>query len=264
MVLFVVKTIFFVSIYDRDAMMALSNIVKVFPNYLTMEANRKFILFCATDYYFVPLLLVASSVFYWKKKEKWKLLLVNFFFFGVLFLININHPEGRPQWYIESQLLLLSLFVSVSLAYDLLGSDWFGPVRSVGLVALIVGVGFVRMQLVHKGYTERLDWYRDLIRKTDLPEGKKWVVSVDDFSNETKSKLLSVWGCPFEVWMLSTLESGVTRSIVIEETPHEFDAGMRDNKAFITKWISIGYSQLQSSPYFVLTDTSYYRHWSER
>lgn len=65
------------------------------------------------------------------------------------------------------------------------------------------------------------------------------------------------WGSSYEFWLLSTLETGESRSIIIEEREGEYDWMLPEKKTFFTKWGGYPYEQFNKK-YFKFEDESIY------
>jgi hypothetical protein len=256
LLIFVVKAKFFHSSYESDAMEGLKNVLRQFPHYFDMASNKNLIRYFVRDYYLVPILLFGVVVFYVRRREFYKLLLVAGFFFGFCFIVNINYINGASQFYLEAQYLLLSLFVILPFVYDIL-PEIKRPQFSFTVIALLLGISLVRIWCAHDFYSNRVDWYRQFLAKTSGLDQKKLVVAPN---NAPLNTLLMTWGSSYEFWLLSTLEQGVSRSVIIEENKGEFDLEMGNKKAFISRWGSFDYPQMNQK-YFVFRDTSAYNHY---
>ena len=65
------------------------------------------------------------------------------------------------------------------------------------------------------------------------------------------------WATPYEVWLLSTIRTGHTTSIMVTDSDNNLDWMLHHNKKFVTRWGLFKYDDLPSK-YFVLQDTSFY------
>jgi hypothetical protein len=65
------------------------------------------------------------------------------------------------------------------------------------------------------------------------------------------------WGASYECWLLSTMLKGESHSLIIEETPGEFDWAISEKASFITKWGVFKYSDLNPK-YFKFSQTNSY------
>lgn len=248
-----VKSLFFNNWYDQNLTGELMNRERLFPgfrNLLTVKQGQRFF---QHHYYFVPLILLAGTAFYIWKKQWLKLALVWAFCAGFAYLEIITYPWGPAQYYIESQYLIFSIFVSLPLLYDLL-TPLRNPRIMLLLLSLIVAVGIGRMYNTHGKYSNRLQWYRNLMQETAALEHKKCVVAKE---RVPRNLMHETWGSAFEIWLLSTLEQGESRSLVLEDKEGDYAAEMEKNKVFITRMYSPAYADLNRR-YFMFNDTSFY------
>ncbi len=253
-IFFIIKRMFFKAPYDDGAIgLFFSNVVKLYPNYIDNLANKNLLKYFLHDYYFALILLVIVIGFYIKKRLYLKSLLVFGFFSGYIFMINCSYPGGADQFYIENQYMLFTVFMGVPFIYDVLPAL---NNRKVGvyLVFLIIFAGIVRIVITHRQYADRLDWYRHVLAATEHAPNKKIVIPEDAVP---KDLLLMTWASAYEVWLLSTIETGNTRSVIIEENPGDLDDFLCGNKSFATRWRSFKYKDLDPR-YFKFNDTSFY------
>lgn len=251
---YITKSIFFKTAYDNTAMGGLKNIRLLFPNYFTITSNANFFKYLLHDYYLLLLLSVFMFAFYIRQQQYRKLVLVACFFLGYLFIVNISYPDGTNQYYIENQYLILSVFLFISFAFDV--------IPTINYKYLLIGFSFVavisliRIYNAHELYTTRLNWNRQFLAKTAALENKKLIVNKD---NVPMDILMANWSSSFEFWLLSTIENDTSRSIIIIDNKDEITWQKGYNKIFVTKWDTPEYSTLNKK-YFNFTDTSYYRY----
>jgi len=253
LVFYTIKLIFFKTDYDSGAMSGIKNLSLFFPNYIKLQSTKNFIHYFIHDYYLVSFLFFANLAFYLKTKNCKSFLFILFSFLGFALLVSITYPNGADQFYLENQYLLLSIFVIVPFVYEVLpqlkDSNWSKQL----IVLLLILVSIYRIESTHDYYTNRLNWYRSKLEVTNQLEHRKIIFKVDTSINK---QVLMTWASSCEFWLLSTLESGISRSIIIEEVPNEFD-WVNSNKAFIGKWGSFDYEKLDRR-YFKFNDTSVY------
>jgi hypothetical protein len=249
-VLFFIKNKFFTNGYDNDAMSSLANFKWLFPNYFTIQSNKNFIHYCITDYYFIPILFFINSFFYFKNKLWYKLILFQSFFLGFLFIVNVSHQGGADQFYLESEYVMLMIFLSFPLLFDVFPAISNKLSSSIILIILLVGV--LRVYNISSVYTHRLE----TVRQINLTYGGKKSILLQQ--NLPMNILLLSWSSSCEIWLLSTLETKQSNSIMIAEKENEFEYIAHQNKVFITKWEAINYSDLKNKKYFNFIDTSFY------
>lgn len=250
---FIIKTLFFKTPYDNQAMGGIKNFITLFPNYFNLQSNKNLLKYFLHDYYLVFISLLASLIFYFKTHQYQKLVLQFSFFFGYCLLVNVSYPNGADQFYLENQYLILSFIVALPFALDVLPQIKKVKIQ-YAIVCLICVVSIFRIIHTHSLYTNRLDWYRNLLLQTENIPQKKMIIPS---SRAPKDTLLMTWASSYELWLLSTIEKGVSRSIIIEEKENEFDWALPSNKSFISKWGVFSYTDFNKR-YFVFTDTTNY------
>jgi hypothetical protein len=254
MVLYFIKSLFFKTDYDSSAMGGLNNFIWLFPKYFTIQANKNFIQYCLHHYYFIPLLFSAVAIFYFYKNAFLKLFLFGSFFFGYLLIVNVSHQGGGDQFYLESQYLILMIFLSMPLLYDVL-PNISSPTITRSFLIVVLLVGIIRIYNTHFQYTERLNWYQKTITEINALPQKKVVLKQ---ANLPMNKIILSWGSAYEFWLLSTIEQHKSMSIIIAENDAEFKDAIYQNTVFIGKWEHINYSDLKNTNCFIFTDSSFY------
>ncbi|MFM2224689.1 MAG: hypothetical protein RJA07_891 [Bacteroidota bacterium] len=253
-VLYFIKSIFLKTDYDSSAMGGLNNFKWLFPNYFTIQANKNFIHYCLHDYYFIPLIFSVVVAFYFYKKSFLKLILFGSFFFGYLLIVNVSHQGGGDQFYLESQYLMLMIFLSMPLLYDVL-PNISSPIITRSFLIVILLVGVIRIYNTHFQYTKRLNWYQNTIAQTNMLPNKKVVLKQ---AHVPMNKIILSWGSAYEFWLLSTIEQHKSMSIIIAEKEAEFDDFVNNNSVFIGKWERINYSEFNNKNCFIFNDNSFY------
>lgn len=250
---FALKTWVFSTAYDNQAFSALNNIRKYYPAYWELPSFYDFLRYLYTDYYFLIPTLLACAIFYIRRRRFWKLFLMLGYFAGLSFLINIAYVRDGPQFYLEHQFQLLAIFVGMPLAYDLfpeIKKRWVVP----GIVAVIVVACLLRVYGAHTPYTKRQEWLREVMAQTAGLENRKLILQP---AQVPMKKFIMTWGISYETWLLSTMEQGETRSLLIEDDRGEYDKDLHRNKAFIGKWKTFDYGDFDER-YFVFRDTALY------
>jgi len=250
----VIKSTVFKAPYDSGVLSKTANIIKLFPDYWSMPSNAQFLRFMMEDYYFLPLLILVVLAFYLQQKSWLKLAFVFSFFFGYLFLINATFPHYKTRVHLESFHIPLSLFLLLPFVTDILPE--ITKKYALLLLSLVMLIRLVHIGLNHENFTANLDWKRGILKETAHLKNKKLLIQQKQVPMDL---LVMSFGSPFEFWMLSTLEFGECRSIVIynkRETVDKWGKSKKKNK-FITHWGSIPYDQFKP-PFFDFQDTSLY------
>ena len=251
LIILIIKSLFFKTAYDSNAMGGLSNFVRLFPNYFSIPSNIQFLLDLAQKYYILSAMLVFMIYMYNKTKQYIKMGLMVSFFIGYTLLVNVSYPEGASDFYIENLHLPLSIFVIMPLVFDF---PKLSASKILAFLSLIVLVRVSHIAVNHTIYTQRIKLLQNYLNETYSEDNKKIVTSEDHFPMDT---LIMSWATPYEIWLLSTTQLGETRSIMITDNVKEVEwtAGSRDK--FVTKWGAFHYSELPKQ-YFILNDTSTY------
>jgi hypothetical protein len=243
--LYLIKVIFFKTTYDTNSMSGVKNFVGLFPNYINLQSNRDFVKWLLKDYYTIVIFTIAVIIFYLKKRKFMRLLLFAASSLVLVALINVCYFYGQFQFYLEPQYSILSIFISFPLVYDILPQVKI-KIIPVFLVSCIILCSVFRIFNSARIYTERLNWFR---KELSLTSGKVIIKEQD-----VPIKILKLtWGSAYEFWLLSTLETNQSRSVIIEGIPHEFD-GENNKKVFLTKYGAYDYDQLNKK-YFIFNDT---------
>jgi hypothetical protein len=241
----VVKSRFFKTGYDTDASQRFKNLFRP-SEYFRSEAWEQFGDLLTRHYYLLAVLLPLVGFWYVRHRAWRKLTLTFGFFFGYLLMVNVSYPQGAEDFYIENLYLPLSLFVIVPLVLDVLPAL---PLRwATAAVAGILLLRVLHIGLHHAPYTARLNWERDFLKNT--PADKL----IFPNSAAPMDTLMMNWGTSYEFWLLSTVESGHTRSILIDEDPQQFGWALDKPHSFLTKWGAFEYDKLPRR-YFIFRDT---------
>ncbi|RYU78925.1 hypothetical protein [Hymenobacter persicinus] len=105
---------------------------------------------------------------------------------------------------------------------------WGGLVTYAALVLL---VRVVHIGLVHKPYSERLQWAEHVLRRTEHLPQRKLLFADKDIRMDT---VMMTFATSYEFWLLSSLEKPYqARSICISGNPDEHAGGLNKRQAFI-------------------------------
>jgi len=251
-IVFIFKTVFFKVAYDSSAMGGLKNFLTLFPDYFTLTSNKNFIRYIFTDYYLIPISFILLVYFYIKQQDFKKLSLFLVFFVGYLLLINVTQAKGAEQFYIESLYLPLSIMLIIPLVFDvkkLLPAKYWMPV-----LILVVSVRLTHIGLAHTTYTKRVNYLKTYVKENNTPKTKKIIVDPSYFS---KDILKMTWASPYEFWLLSTIYTGKTQSVLISEKPEKLAWAIPTRDAFVTPWGVFKYEDFPNR-YFNFQDTNAY------
>ncbi len=253
-ILYLVKKLFFTSAYEAEANKGFDNFSLLFPNYFNIQSNKNFVYTLIQEYYFLIPAFILLFYYFIKEKRYLPLLFILGCFGGYLLLVNVSfHGGGTEQFYIENLYLPLSLFVIIPIVFEIVPKvNWkmvFIPLSLICLVKLC------HIYNAHTFYTERVEYIQEFIDSTANNANPKMILSPSKVDQE---KLMTTWAMSYEVWLLSTVESNVSRSILVIDQPEKYHWALGENKTFITQWGLFEYDKLPSK-YFILKDTSHYQ-----
>lgn len=239
--LFLIKTKLLNNYYDQKSMEGIENIFSKFPNYFQLTSFKNFYSYVVNDYYLLVVFLIINLIYLFFKKQYIHILLMSAFLIGVCFLININYVQGVAQFYLESQYLILMVFVAMPFSYYVLENKNLKTVNILFLI-LVISFSILRIKVTSKIYVNRLQFVRQLVdqspTKRIIPKEK-----IDD-------KILQfTWGISFEAWLLSTIEHNKTCHIVYEDYQNQFEKEKTNPEIFLTPMGLYPYQEL-SNQYF--------------
>jgi hypothetical protein len=250
-----IKRFFFRNWYDNMQMASLNNFKDLFPNYWDIQSNKNLLQYILDDYYISGVLAVIVLFFLLKKLTFLKLFIVLGFIFGYIFLVNVSFPLGSNQFFAESKYMLLSLFIIAPIVFDILPRINANHL----FISLIIVLSFrlVHIYSTHDLYTDRLNWLRGIISKTENFDNKKLIIDQNGIPINT---LMLNWASSYEFLLLSSIENNESRSIIITENPERFDSLLNQKNLFLEEWRQYKYKQFPIR-YFNLNDTTKYRQY---
>lgn len=247
--LVIIKALFFHTAYERHSLSGLKNFLLLFPNYLDLHSNRQLLSDLLTKYYWMATLFAATVIYYWKQRKRQMLFIFVVAFIGYLLLINVSYPSAEtPGYYVESLYLPLSLFLALPFVFDLMPALAQRKI-ALPIFLLIMATGCIRIYATHNTYLARLNWERAFLQKN----GDKKIIA--DAKKANAGILQMLWGTPYEFWLLSTIETGKSASIIIDEDPKHREWAATTTKSLVVNYNVFLYSELPPR-YFVFTDTT--------
>lgn len=246
--LLIIKSVFFRTQYERHSLSGLKNVVRLFPDYFTLYSNGQLLKNCITKYYWLAVFFFSIAALYLSNKAYKKLLLFAGTVVGYLLLVNIMYPDAQtPSFYIENLYLPIGICIGLPLVFDML------PVLEQRKVAfpvmvLVMLTGCIRIYTAHDHYTQRLGWERDFLRKN----GDKKIIANASLHHADILEML--WGTPYEFWQLSTIETGKSASVIIDDDPPHRDWAKNTINALVVNWNVFPYRELNPK-YFRYSDT---------
>lgn len=243
------RIIFFKAAYEHQAFEGLNYFTTRLPDFFKLHSTLSFFKKCTGIYVLLPIGFIVVNAFYVIDRKLFKALLFSAFSLGYLVLINVSYPEPHTQaFYIENLYIPLGVFLAFPLVYDVLPSFRQGKVYhvSVGLILLFAAA---RIFTQHKMYRNRLSWLERTYRKH---QNEKVILHTQNVPIDTA---LMTWGSAYEFWLLSTIQTNRSASLLISEAPDQFNWALGTRDIFLTAWGAFPYSSLPPR-YFHFSDTS--------
>ncbi len=278
---YLIKSFIFKNSYDSMAMNGAKNLISFFPNYLEHQSNINFLKYLVNDYYFLGIgfligfYLIKSFIFKNSydsmamngakngiflivcvililRKEYKKLLLIGSFAIGYILLVNVSYPDGADQFYIENLYLPLSVFIIVPFVFDI--ANHFSSKLSFVVLIIVLFVRLLHIGLSHDIWADRIVELRDILDETQSNGVSKALVYEKNVSMDL---LIMSWATPYEFWLLSTIETGETRSLLINSNLESYYWQIGERNKFITRWGAFNYDELPER-YFHMKDSTAY------
>ncbi|HMN33109.1 MAG TPA: hypothetical protein PKA54_07030 [Chitinophagaceae bacterium] len=243
---FYVKNTYFSNWYDATKFESTHGILSKIPHMFYLTSFKQLFLFFKNEYYPSLLFLLGLTTYFIVAKKYIQLLIMWTFFIGVFVLILLTYPDGFVQFYIESQLLILSIFVAIPFAYQVVNSK-----IKLAIPFAIFLLFTVRVIHVSNDFTNRLHYLRNVLANTS----PKVIIPIEKLDMNI---MKYTWGLAYEGWLLSTLESGKTQSVVCEETPNQFRNFQNDKMIFLTNTQNKPYQEIKNL-YFQKDTTHVYQ-----
>lgn len=244
-----VKAKFFIDAYETGSTgQLLKHLKSLFPHYLSTYSNTKFFANVVHIYYWLPVVFLLVLGVYIYKRHWLKLVFVFISVIGFLQVVNISYPGAHtPDFYRENMYIPMCLILALPFVYDVI------PLLNKRLVyvlfALIIGTAFLRINNQRDFYTGRVEWYRGYIAQNG---DKKIMASFPGKFPE--GTMIMSWASVYEFWMLSTLETGKTASIIIDDNIEQVSWAKPNFRSFVTIWGVFEYEDLNRQ-YFILNDS---------
>lgn len=246
-VMYLCKKFFFTDDYEAGSSDVLKNIPSLISTFYKVYANKHFISNWVKIYYWLPILLAIITVVYVKRRRIFLLTVTLLSFLVYMEVINLAYPgEGVYDFYIENMYHPLCFILAVPFVFDIL--PVFRKNVTYLFVVLIVCTSFIRIVTVSRYYSSRVKWHREHLAKF---EGQKVIVKSTEESNKA---LMMDWATPYETWLLSTIETEQTSSMVIRPDPQSINWAINTRNEFITTWGVFNYKDF-NPVYFKFQDT---------
>lgn len=251
-IIYIVKSYFFKTPYDTQAMSKLLQGLKLFPHYLEIPSNKLWLNYFTSDYILLSFLFITSITFLLFQKKYFTGALMCLYFLGYSLMVNLTELNGTNQYYIENQYLLLSAFVIIPFVFEVM-PKLVQRFRSIYIVSPLVLLSLIFLAKAHTIFTKRIEYLQQFIvdihqsnppRKVILPKAKL-----------PQEVIFMNWAIAYEVWLISTVELGETISIIEEDQENEFPDALNATHSFQAKWGLFDYKDFPQK-YFVFKDTT--------
>jgi hypothetical protein len=244
---YLIKRAFFKNWYDEGAQERTQNFISLFPNYFNTDSTKLFLSNAFNIYIGVSISLLVLIIILVYRKNYVLLVVSIASILAYFFMINVTHPQA-DEFYLENMYLAIPLLIAIPLSsiYKL-GEKQVVDKQLSGFLVCICLICIGRLWFVSGQYTERMNWFRTAMKKY---EGQKMIISEKD---APMKQLLFSWPSAYECWMLSTIETGQTASLVIVDDIQKLIPYKDTTSAFIG--IQIYRYQDLPSRYFIFKDT---------
>lgn len=248
--------------YDAVAIKRQEAFGKLWPNWLDLESNWKFLEWTLADYWLLWIVILVNFGYFIRKQYWTKALLVSGWPLGFVLLVNVPFYEAvGQQFYMENLYLPLAVFASIPLIFEVLrGQDPLLPLtrNGVGLMGILFAINLFRIAQAHHPWTERMQWEQQFLAETSAGSQRKILLSEKQVPMD---KLKMSWGSPYEFLMLSSLEHpDSARCILISDAPERYDTLLTRRHLFLGTFKNYPLEALPKT-YFNVRDTSGYVRW---
>lgn len=243
----------FVDKYEAHNMGHINNFIALYPNYFSQYSVQRFVVNIPILYYWLPVLLTVVIVAYIIQRKWLKLVIVTLGSLAAFLLVALAYPSyDTPDLYRENMYIPIALMLAFPLVYDVLPAISSKNLAYSGL-AIIIFTCFVRVYQTRAIYRDRIDWYRGYLHQYG---DEKLMVSM---YNKPVNTIIMPWASVYEFWLLSTVETGKTASIIIDDNIDKISWASMTRREFVTVWGEFPYKDLNPT-YFKFHDSI--RHYS--
>ncbi|HRG21664.1 MAG TPA: hypothetical protein PLQ57_11565 [Saprospiraceae bacterium] len=253
--LLLLRMIFIKTPYETGASAGMETFWQNLPNILNLTSTKQMIAHFSGSLFLMPACFVFLIGWYLKQKQFIQLLLVASGVLGMIVLINVNFTHGGEAFYMENLYQVPAFFLAYAIG--------MGPFKtfetrltSLFLLGFIL-IAFSRIVIVSPLYTNRLNWYKGIINKTENLTNKKLIIPKSDLPMDT---LLMTWCSAYEIWHLSTMQNAQSRSILLEESDGQLGWIEGDKTKFHTQFENFETNNLDPR-YFIFIDTTGYKRY---
>lgn len=243
-----VKFQFFKTPYDSAATTNINSTLLNLTHFFDLYATGVFLQDCIGKFFWLPICFVII-IFYYIRTHNWrKLLAYTTFVLGYIVLINTSyHYTSTTSFYMENLYLPLSVFTAVPLVFDIAPSLAFRANAVILSVIILTSIARISYDGVNT-YNKRLQWERAYLKEHGH---QKLIVQEQQIH---LNNLQITWATCFEFWLLSTVETGSTASILIHTDISDKIPPAGKTKSFIAPGSGWPYHMLPKQ-YFIFKDT---------
>jgi hypothetical protein len=201
--------------YEDSQMTFVPNLLKYFPNYLSLESFDNFWHLSTHNFILLPLLLAVLTVFYLRQRS-WlatlRLLLIWGSVVGYVFIVSVTRGGYTEVTYLENLYLPLTFFVAIPLAMELLPAlerRWQGQGRLVAaaLLAVVLGLRLAVLWHQHIPYTAYQQWLKHLLTYTRQFPERKYIMYPDNVDPQGLRAGWPWWAMASETMMVSARQN---------------------------------------------------------
>ncbi len=238
--------------YESEKMDGLTNVVKLFPNYLTIKSNRFFAQQLVRNYFFFTASMVVVLGYYLYKRYflKFGLLLVTVLVY--VFIVNVSFPQLSEGPYLQNLHLPLGLIVALPLAIEILPL-----VKWQYWLPLLILVVCARLGIIfceHPLFTSRVKALYNLVGFAQTQNGVKFWVPDNELPTDI---YLDIWALPYETLIVSSLGGAQNAVTIALQSNVEQNTSLAEGMDFFINPYWDGNVDKMPVQYFYLKPASY-------
>ncbi|MFM2387389.1 MAG: hypothetical protein RL660_2146 [Bacteroidota bacterium] len=252
MIISLAKLTIFKTEYDAQASSTMKQLSSALPRLTELRGFKDLARWLITDYTAFLILIAFVVVLMMLRRKLLPLIWLLLCSVGFFILIALNYPVSASQFYLENQLQVCVLMVSLAAANYII--DSLRLARVLVFVVALAAVCWLRISVVAKQYTQRVNYIEKLCTEGKQVQKLKQIRMPSSLDSQ---QLQMRWALCYESWLLSTIDSDTTVSLLAEERRYQSKCYVTRNKAFVTTWGAYDYDSLDAK-YFKMQDTHEY------
>ena len=242
--------------YDAAAIKRQEAFGRLWPHWIDLESNHKFLEWSMADYWLLWLVLLANVAYFIWKQNWIKAGLVAGWSFGFVLLVNVPFYEAvGQQFYMENLYLPLAVFAAIPFVFEVLSTQTKNDrLATNGAIALgiLFAINLLRIGQAQQIWAAKLHWEQAYLQSTANFPKRKLVLADKDVPMDV---LKMSWGSPYEFLMLSSLENpDSARCIIISDDANKFDPQLAEPRLFLGSFKNYPFEDLPQR-YFRIRDT---------